>query len=224
MKMKLYSATSASSSQMTHKEEIPIWIIRYYTQLDSYEFVRDPRLIVLMLISNAAQYSNCCKNNFRPSLIIRFSLYFMYLELLFHRLMYLFKVTWRQKFETIKFFVKTKFYFHIHYINSNVWVEFFQYIVYRYLLFDKIFKSYKNVKYTSELESNKNMNINILHKSLNRFFTPNFLLCRSCKRIFLYFHFPCFPFLIPCTDVYLCILFIEIWMEWRSIFIQTHYN
>ena len=92
------------------------------------------------------------------------------------------------------FFVKTKFCFHIHNINSNVWVEFFQYIVYRYMPFDKIFKSYKNVKYTSELESNKSMNINILHKSLNRFFTPNFLLSRSCKRIFLYFHFPLFSF------------------------------
>ena len=40
----------------------------------------------------------------------------------------------------------------------------------------------------------KSMNIDILHKSLNRFLTPNFLLSRSCKRIFLYFHFPLFSF------------------------------
>ena len=58
----------------------------------------------------------------------------------------------------------------------------------RFLNHRKIWNTHMNLMLV------KSMNINILHKSLNRFLTPNFLLSRSCKRIFLYFHFPLFSF------------------------------
>ena len=50
--MKLCSAAkSASSSEMTHKEEIQIWIIRYYIKPDSWKRAQAVHLILLMLIS-----------------------------------------------------------------------------------------------------------------------------------------------------------------------------